>query len=71
MLALHPDIKFSPNMKRTINELTLTEADGDGGILKGDRKDLERRADFIDCVRYTLWTWCSDFETNMRKYGVK
>lgn len=49
MLALHPDIKFSPSMKRTINELTLTEADGDGGILKGDRKDVERRADFIDC----------------------
>lgn len=71
MLALHPDIKFSPSMKRTINELTLTEADGGGDIVKGDRKMDEKRADLLDCIRYTIWTWCSDFETNMRKYGVK
>lgn len=71
MLALHPDIQFDAGMTRTINELIYTEATGDGGIIQDNRLDEKQRGDFLDCVRYALWTWCSDFETNMRKYGVK
>lgn len=71
IFALHPDIQFDPSMKFTINELTYTEATGEGDIIKDDRKDEGKRADFLDCVRYWFWTWCSDFEINMKKYGVK
>lgn len=71
MLALHPDIRFSPRMKQTKREMKYTEATGEGKILKGDREDEAKRADFLDNVRYALWTWCSDFEINMKKYGVK
>ena len=35
------------------------------------RDDEKQRGDFLDCVRYGFWTWCNDFEINMRKYGVK
>ena len=71
MLALHPDIRFFPHLKYTINEMQYTEATGTGDIIKDDRKDEGKRADFLDCVRYSLWTWFNDFETNMKKYGVK
>ena len=71
ILALHPDIRFDPSMKSTIRELKYVEANGVGQIVKGNREDEAKRADFIDCVRYILWTWCNDFDTNMKKYGVK
>lgn len=71
MFALHPDIQFDDGMTFTINELIYTEATGEGNIIKDDRTSKEKRADFLDCVRYALWTWCSDFETNLKKYGVK
>ena len=51
--------------------MQYTEATGTGDIIKDDRKDEGKRADFLDCVRYSLWTWFNDFETNMKKYGVK
>lgn len=71
MLAIHPDIQFDHTMTRTINELIYTEARGDGSIIQDNRSDEKQRGDFLDCVRYGFWTWCNDFEINMRKYGVK
>lgn len=71
MFALHPDIQFDPSMNLTINELIYTEATGEGDIIKDDRMKAEKRADFLDCVRYAFWTWFNDFENNMKKYGVK
>lgn len=71
ILALHPDVRFDPSMKLTINEMMFTEADDDGGILKKNRDKEEQRADFLDNVRYIFWTWMSDFTDNPKKYGVK
>lgn len=68
ILALHPDIKFDESMSLTINELLYTEVDDEGDIKKKNREKEEQRADFIDCVRYALFTWCSDFITNPKKY---
>ena len=71
ILALHPDIKFDEGMSLTINELLYTEVDDEGDIKKKNRDKEEQRADFIDCVRYYLFTWCSDFLTNHNKYIKK
>lgn len=68
ILALHPDIKFDEGMSLTINELLYTEADDEGGILKKNRNKEEQRADYIDCVRYILFTFFSDFINNPKKY---
>jgi len=71
ILALHPDIRFNPRMEKTINEMRYVEADENGSIKKGERKDDTKRADFLDCVRYALSTWCGDFIQNPKKYGVR
>lgn len=68
ILALHPDIKFDEGMSLTINELLYTETDEDGEIKKKNRSKEEQRSDFLDCIRYILFTWCSDFITNPNKY---
>ena len=40
-------------------------------LVVDNRSDEKQRGDLLDCVRYGFWTWCNDFEINMRKYGVK
>lgn len=67
VLALHPDIKFHPSMTTTINELQFTEADEEGGIIKANRENPDQKADFLDCVRYSVSSWLSDFRKLMRK----
>lgn len=68
ILARHPDIRFAPHMKLTINELLYTEADEDGRLLKKNRDKEEQRADAIDDIKYLVNTWLSDFLDNPKKY---
>lgn len=66
--SLHPDIRFNPSMKNTVNELLFTEADEEGNILKKDRNKMEQRADYLDASRYALHTWLGDFVENLKFY---
>ena len=68
ILALHPDIKFDESMSLTINELLYTETDEEGNIKKKNREKEDQRSDFLDGIRYALFTWLSDFLTNPKKY---
>lgn len=68
-LARHPDLRFDPSMSITINEMMYTEADEDGKLLKKNRDKEEQRADGLDCVRYTFWTWLYDYLDKPNKYS--
>lgn len=69
LFALHPDLKFSPTMKTTINELLYTEIDEDGRLVKSNRNKEEQRSDFLDNVGYAFYTWLNDFKDNPAKYS--
>lgn len=69
IFALHPDLKFNPSMKVTINELQYTEVDEYGKIIKANRKDDTQRSDFLDIVGYAFFTWFNDFKDNPKKYS--
>lgn len=65
IFATHPDLVFNPLMSLTINELLYTEADEEGNILKKDRSKMEQRADALDCVRYLLLNFYSDWDKRL------
>jgi len=64
VFSQHPDLKFHPDMKLTINEIQFTEADEEGNLVKKDRNKVEQRFDAGDCLRYDLHTWSKQYFTN-------
>ena len=49
-----PDIKISPRCENTIRDLRFVEANGEGGIVKENRKNIHERADHLDAFRYAI-----------------
>ena len=50
----HPDFKISPRCENTIRDLRFVEANGEGGIVKENRKNIHERADHLDAFRYAV-----------------
>jgi len=71
VFALHPDLVIDESCTVLINEIMYTEADDSGGINKKNRSNDNQKADFLDCFRYALNTWCNDIMDNPKKYGIK
>ena len=71
VFALHPDLVIDESCTILINEIMYTEADDAGGINKKNRSNDNQKADFLDCFRYALNTWCNDIMDNPKKYGIK
>lgn len=62
-LCLNPlnkvHVKINPDTCPTLtSELRITQCDPEGGIIKEKRTDIAQRADFIDCFRYAVNTFC-------------
>jgi hypothetical protein len=54
-LAHHPDLKIhKERCAPFINDLKNVQCDAFGSILKKDRKNLNQRADYLDCFRYDV-----------------
>jgi hypothetical protein len=55
LLKHHPDFKINPlTCPRTCADMRTVQCDSLGQIIKGSRKNLTRRADFLDTVRYKI-----------------
>lgn len=54
VLFHHPDFKINSKCENTIRDLRFVEADGEGKIIKENRKNIHQRADHLDCVRYAV-----------------
>jgi len=53
-----PDFKINPNScSNTIRDIRTVQCDAFGSIIKKDRKQLDQRADFMDCTRYLINTF--------------
>lgn len=48
------DFRIDPRCENTIRDLRFVEADGQGNIVKSNRKHEHERADHMDCVRYLI-----------------
>lgn len=68
IMATHPDLVFSKNMKRTIFELAYTEADAEGNLIKSNRQKDEQKSDYLDCVRYCLQNFYGDWMKTGQRY---
>ena len=52
------DVKINPKTAAGVSrDLQFVQCDGFGQIIKRDRKDVNQRADFLDCWRYTVNTF--------------
>lgn len=54
VLYHHPDFKISTKCENTIRDLRFVEANGEGGIVKDNRKNIHERADHLDAFRYAV-----------------
>ena len=54
VLYHHPDFKIHKQCESTIRDLRFVEANGEGGLVKENRKNIHERADHMDCVRYAV-----------------
>lgn len=55
VLLNHPDFIVNPDTcPNTCRDMRNVQCDAYGGIIKRDRKDVNQRADFADCVRYKI-----------------
>ncbi len=56
-----PDFKIAKHCTGTIRDFRSVQVDATGQIIKGNRKDVDQRADYIDTVRYfvhnILYLW--------------
>ena len=48
------DFRVDPSCVNTIRDLRFVEADGEGTIIKSNRKNLHEQADHLDAVRYLI-----------------
>lgn len=61
-VILHP-----VNMKQTIRDFKVVQCDATGGIIKRNRKDVNQRADFLDCGRSIFNLCFKEILMNFRK----
>lgn len=61
ILAHHPDVRISPGCTGLVNDLNIVEIDDNGHIVKQDRSKGSQRADLLDCWRYAVNTYLSDW----------
>jgi len=54
VLYHHPDFKIHKRCESTIRDLRFVEANGEGGLVKENRKNIHERADHMDCLRYAV-----------------
>ena len=52
VLAVHPDTVIDATCHRLISDMNTVEVDGEGSIIKSNRKLKEQQADQLDCWRY-------------------
>lgn len=48
------DFRIDPKCENTIRDMRFVEANGEGGIVKSNRKDIHQHADHLDCLRYAV-----------------
>lgn len=48
------DFRVDPRCENTIRDMRFVEANGEGGIVKSNRKELHQLADHMDAVRYAI-----------------
>jgi hypothetical protein len=60
ILERHGDFLIDAGCLWTINDLQMVEVDAAGDILK-DRTTVNKHSDLLDCLRYYLWTFHSNF----------
>lgn len=62
VLFYHPDFLINPEKcPMTCRDMRAVQCDAYGEIIKRNRKDLNQRADFLDCVRYRVHNCLKDF----------
>jgi hypothetical protein len=61
-VVMHPT-----QMRNTIKDFRLVQCDATGQIVKGNRKDLTQRADYIDTARYIFNLVFKPILANMRR----
>lgn len=67
-LIHYPDFKINPrSCPNTSMDMRSVQCDIYGKIIKRDRKELSQRADFLDCVRYSVNTYQKPWIENHRK----
>ncbi|MEE9303567.1 MAG: hypothetical protein V3U84_07250 [Thiotrichaceae bacterium] len=54
----HADVKIHPKCVRLERDLRLVQSDAYGALIKRNRKDVAQQADFLDCFRYLIDTYC-------------
>jgi hypothetical protein len=59
-LLQNATVKIDPSCTGLIRDLKYVEVDGEGDIKK-DRSTENKKADLLDCMRYYLYTFHSDF----------
>lgn len=68
VLAHHPDYKINPKTcPHTCSDMRSVQCDAFDTILKKDRKDLNQRADHLDCQRYSVNSFFKDWIKNHMK----
>jgi len=57
-----PDFKINPiKCPNLIRDIRTVQCDAFGSIIKKNRRDITQQADLIDCLRYLINTWLSDW----------
>lgn len=56
------DVKIDPvKCPNLCRDLKFVQCDAFGEIIKRDRKDINQRADHLDCFRYLVNTWAAEY----------
>lgn len=67
IFSMGESLKINPKCRGLIYDLRNTRCDAHGSIIKSNRSDKTQRADFIDCFRYAVNTFCQDFLRYLEK----
>lgn len=69
VLSQHPDVKINvERCPQLVTDCDYVESDDDGNILKKNRHKENQRADHLDCFRYLINAFMSDFVVKPKKY---
>jgi len=70
-----PDYKINPNCKGLIRDMRNVQVDATGAIIKGNRKDVNQRADYIDTERYAIhnimYNWIDQNQKRNNNFNIK
>lgn len=61
IFANYPEVLIHPKCKELLRDCEFVRAKPDGSIIKQNRADVTQQADLLDCLRYDLHAFNSDF----------